>query len=93
MSMGGDVLLKLPGTAAPWLFKAKGAEVRVEDSVVLGQNGMMKCAQITLTIPLGDIRTTYSKMVKWALRRQSQSAKKAEQYLTICKELMQKAFS
>ena len=76
MSMGGDVLLKLPGTAAPWLFKAKGADVRVEDSVVLGPSGMMKCAQITLTIPLDDIRTTYSKMVKWALRRQSQSTKK-----------------
>lgn len=76
MSMGGDVLLRLPGSASPWLFKAKGAEIHVEDSIILGPTGMMKCAQITLTMPLGDIRTTYSKMVKWALRRQNQTNKK-----------------
>ncbi len=70
MSMGGDVMLRLPGSAAPWQFKAKGADIRVEDSVVLAETGLMKCAQITLTIPLGDIRTEYSKVVKWALRRQ-----------------------
>ncbi len=71
MSMGGDVLLRLPGNAAPWQFKAKGADIRVEDSVVLGPSGLIKCAQITLTMPLGDIRTKYSKVVKWALRRQT----------------------
>ena len=71
MSVGGDVLLKLPGNAAPWQFKAKGADIRVEDSVVLGPNGLMKCAQVALTVPLGDIRTNYSIMVKWALRRQN----------------------
>ena len=76
MSMGGDVLLRLPGSASPWLFKAKGAEIHVEDSIILGPKGMVKCAQITLTMPLGDIRTTYSKMVKWALRRQNQPNKK-----------------
>ena len=73
MSLGGDVLLKLPGNAAPWQFKAKGADIRVEDSVVLGPEGLVKCAQIVLTVPLGDIRTSYSKMVKWALRRQTQA--------------------
>ena len=71
MSMGGDVLLRLPGNAAPWQFKAKGADIRVEDSVVLDKSGLMKCAQITLTVPLGDIRAEYSKVIKWALRRQT----------------------
>lgn len=71
MSIGGDVILKLPGSAAPWLFKAKGGSVHVEDSVVMGKTGLEKCAQITLTMPLGAIRTEYAKTVKWALRRQT----------------------
>ena len=70
MSMGGDVLLRLPGNAAPWIFKSRGGEMQVEDSVIMGRNGMEKCAQITLTMALGSIRTDYTKSIKWALRRQ-----------------------
>ncbi|MCE2516305.1 MAG: heparinase II/III family protein [Alphaproteobacteria bacterium] len=71
MAMGGHVLLRLPGTAAPWIFKAQGGEMQVEDSVIMGRNGMEKCAQITIIMPLGSIRSDYSKSVKWALRRQA----------------------
>lgn len=67
MSLGGDVLLKLPGNAAPWQFKARGGEIRVEESVVLIHNKITKSSQITLTMTLGDIKTTTA---KWALRRQ-----------------------
>ena len=87
LSMGGDVILRLPGSATPWHFKAQGADVRVEDSVILGQNnkntnktdkdGLEKCLQITLNVPLSMIRQDYHKTVKWALRRQPPAAKKA----------------
>lgn len=69
MSIGGDVILRLPGNAAPWIFKAKGGSLSVEDSVILGEKGMEKCDQITLTMPLGSIRTEFSQTIKWALRR------------------------
>jgi uncharacterized heparinase superfamily protein len=76
MSRGGDVLLRLPGNASPWQFKAKGGDIKVEDSVVLGEEGLGKCEQITLTVPLNDIRTDHTKVVKWALRRQMPSGKR-----------------
>ena len=70
LSMGGNVILRLPGNAAPWHFKASGGEIQVEDSVILGMNGLEKCAQITVTMELSAIRQDYNKSVKWALRRQ-----------------------
>ncbi len=76
LSMGGDVILRLPSGASPWHFKASGAEISIEDSVVLGQGGLEKCLQITLTMPLATIRQDYHKTVKWALRRQPSASKK-----------------
>lgn len=73
MSRGGDVLLRLPGNATPWVFKAQGGRVNIEDSVVLSKDGMEKCAQITVTMPLETIRTDHSKTIKWALRRQGKT--------------------
>jgi uncharacterized heparinase superfamily protein len=70
MSRGGDVILQLPGGATPWIFKARGGNVDIEDSIVLGKDGIQKCAQITLTTPLATIRTDHTKTIKWAMRRQ-----------------------
>lgn len=77
LSMGGNVILRLPGGASPWNFKASGGEISIEDSVILGQDGLEKCLQITLTVPLSMIRQDYHKTVKWALRRQPPAAKKS----------------
>ena len=76
LSMGGDVILRLPSGSSPWHFKASGAEISIEDSVVLGQDGLEKCLQITLNMPLSTIRQDYHKTVKWALRRQPSASKK-----------------
>ena len=76
LSMGGDVILRLPSGSSPWHFKASGAEISIEDSVVLGQDGLEKCLQITLNMPLSTIRQDYNKTVKWALRRQPSASKK-----------------
>jgi uncharacterized heparinase superfamily protein len=76
MSIGGDVILRLPKNAAPWQFKAKGADINVEDSAVLDEDGLAKSTQITLTFALDDIRTAHSKVVKWALKRQTPSGKR-----------------
>ena len=74
LSIGGDVILRLPGTAAAWHFKAIGADIAVEDSVFLGRDGLEKCRQITLTMALNAIRHDHIQSVKWGLRRQ-QSAR------------------
>ncbi|MEK9860084.1 MAG: heparinase II/III family protein, partial [Alphaproteobacteria bacterium] len=74
LSIGGDVILRLPGTAAAWHFKAIGADIAVEDSVYLGRDGLEKCSQITLTMALNAIRHDHTQSVKWGLRRQ-QSAR------------------
>ena len=70
LSIGGDVILRLPGTAAAWHFKAIGADIAVEDSVYLGRDGLEKCSQITLTMALNAIRHDHKQSVKWGLRRQ-----------------------
>ena len=74
MSIGGDVILRLPGNASAWHFKANfmenSGDIAVEDSVIMGELGLEKCTQITLTMPLGNIRADYSSTVKWGLRRQ-----------------------
>jgi uncharacterized heparinase superfamily protein len=70
LSIGGDVILRLPGTAAAWHFKAIGADIAVEDSVYLGRDGLEKCSQITLTMVLNAIRHDHTQSVKWGLRRQ-----------------------
>ena len=74
LSIGGDVILRLPGTAAAWHFKAIGADIAVEDSVYLGRDGLEKCSQITLNMALNAIRHDHTQSVKWGLRRQ-QSAR------------------
>jgi len=71
LSIGGDVLIRLPGTAASWVFKISGAKLRIEESVMLGHNGIEKTQQISAAIQLGDIRSVSTKVVKWALRRQA----------------------
>ena len=70
LSIGGDVILRLPGTAAAWHFKAIGADIAVEDSVYLGRDGLEKCSQIILTMALNAIRHDHTQSVKWGLRRQ-----------------------
>lgn len=76
LSLGGDVTLRLPGAAAPWAFRAKGARISVEDSIVMGENGVEKTKQITLTADTAAIRQAGRQIVRWGLRRQQPGRKK-----------------
>ncbi|XDZ65064.1 heparinase II/III family protein [Alphaproteobacteria bacterium LSUCC0684] len=79
LSIGGDVLLRVPGASASWVFRMSGARLNIEESIMLGQRGIEKTRQITATLPLSDIRSVSTKVVKWALRRQTGRRKAAEQ--------------
>ena len=58
-------------TGAGWRFRASGGDLDLTDSVYFGQGGQMqRTKQITLTIPLDDIREAGSVSAKWALRRE-----------------------
>ena len=77
LSIGGTVMLRLPGTAAPWVFKAKGGTLAVEDSVMLGQNGLEKTSQIILRVDMAGLRSKGLIAARWGLRRQAKAKKAA----------------
>ena len=69
LSRGGKVTLRIPGTAAPWAFHSDGGEVGVEDSIVMGPNGVEKTQTVTLVVPTGTIRDKGTISARWSLRR------------------------
>ena len=67
----GSAVLIRTTTGAGWRFRASGGDLDLTDSVYFGQGGQMqRTKQITLTIPLDDIREAGSVSAKWALRRE-----------------------
>ena len=76
LSIGGTVMLRLPGAAAPWVFKTTNGKLSVEDSIMLGPEGLEKTSQITLSVSLEGLRTKGLITTRWGLRRQA-AAKKA----------------
>ena len=76
LSIGGTVMLRLPGAAAPWVFKTTNGKLSVEDSIMLGPEGLEKTSQITLCVGLEGLRTKGLITTRWGLRRQA-AAKKA----------------
>ncbi len=63
---GAGAALKLPGGAA-WMFRAKNAVVRVEDSVQLSATGPRKTTQLVLA----TVTTTDGASLNWVLQRQA----------------------
>lgn len=76
LSIGGTVMLRLPGAAASWVFKTTNGKLSVEDSIMLGPEGLEKTSQITLSVSLEGLRTKGLITTRWGLRRQA-AAKKA----------------
>lgn len=70
LSIGGDVTLRLPGNAAPWGFRAKGGKISVEDSIFMGERGLERTKQITITADTTSIRQKGTQLIRWGLRRQ-----------------------
>lgn len=79
LSIGGDALIRLPGSSASWIFKLSGARLNIEESIMLERGGIQKTHQITATLPLNDIRSVSTKVVKWALRRQTSRRKTSDE--------------
>ena len=69
LSLKGDVTLRLPGSAAPWAFRSDGARVSVEDSIIMGPEGVEKTRAITLTVETATIRQHGEQSIRWGLRR------------------------
>ncbi len=63
---GAGAALKLPGGAA-WMFRAKNAAVRVEESVQLAASGPRKTAQLVLS----SSTTAEGAALNWVLQRQA----------------------
>ena len=76
LSIGGTVMLRLPGAAASWVFKTTNGKLSVEDSIMLGPEGLEKTSQIMLSVSLEGLRTKGLITTRWGLRRQA-AAKKA----------------
>ena len=70
VSQKGDIILRLPGTAAPWAFRASGGDANIEDSIVMMKDGIQKTVQITLTADINGIRQQGSHTIRWGFRRQ-----------------------
>jgi len=79
LSIGGDALIRLPGSSSSWIFKLSGARLDIEESIMLSQTGIQKTRQLIATVPLNDIRSVSTKTVKWALRRQSSRRKTSDE--------------
>lgn len=65
----GQVLMKIRGTKAGWLFKSSGGEVELDNSVYFDAGIRHSCQQIVVRAKLGDIRTLGRHEVRWAFRR------------------------
>ncbi|MGC6484717.1 MAG: heparinase II/III domain-containing protein [Candidatus Puniceispirillales bacterium] len=75
LSIGGTVMLRLPGAAAPWAFKASGGSLAVEDSIMMGEKGLEKTSQIILQVSLEGLRNKGVITARWGLRRQATAKK------------------
>ena len=76
LSRGGKLTLRLPGTAAPWAFRSSGGETGLEDSIVMGPDGVARTKAITITLDASAIRDEGTLSVRWGLRRQQAAGKK-----------------
>jgi uncharacterized heparinase superfamily protein len=75
LSIGGTVMLRLPGSAAPWIFKASGGTLAVEDSIMLGAEHIEKTSQITQKVSLDSLRAKGVVTARWGLRRKAAAKK------------------
>ena len=65
----GQVLMKIRGNRAGWIFKAANTTVSLDNSVFFDAGIRQSCQQIVLRTPISIIRTIGSNEVKWAFLR------------------------
>ncbi len=66
LSEGGHVVLLRPPSGGGWRFRAKGADIRIEESVYLGQADRQQRAE---QIVLAGTTRPGGAVIKWALQR------------------------
>ena len=69
MSRGGDITLRLSGSAAPWSFRSDGGRAELEESIFAGDDGVEKTQAITLAVDTAAIRQEGTLSVRWGFRR------------------------
>lgn len=65
----GRVVMKIRGQKAGWIFKSRGGQVRLENSLYIDEGRRTTCQQIVLMVPLSTIRAVGDISANWSFTR------------------------
>ena len=65
----GRVMMKIGGQKAGWIFKSRGGQVRLENSIYMDDGRRSTCQQIILLVPLSNIRAVGDISTNWSFTR------------------------
>ncbi len=71
-----QVLLKIHNQKTGWVFKCRGGEVFLDQSVYMDGTARLSCQQIVLRTPANHIQVNGSAEISWAFNRHSPSGPK-----------------
>ena len=63
-ALSGDIIIRLKNGSG-WLFRLDELEPNLEDSIFIKENNVLKSQQILVNVPLSELRSCGSKMIKW----------------------------
>ena len=72
-----QVLLKIHNQKTGWVFKCRGGEVFLDQSVYMDGTSRLSCQQIVIRTPAHHIQVSGSADISWAFNRHSPSAPRA----------------
>ncbi|MEC7207463.1 MAG: heparinase II/III family protein [Pseudomonadota bacterium] len=72
-----QVLLKIHNQKTGWVFKCRGGEVFLEQSVFMDGTSRLSCQQIVIRTPAHHIQVNGTADISWAFNRHSPSAPRA----------------
>ena len=65
----GRVIMKIRGQKSGWIFKSRGGQVRLENSIYMDEGRRTTCQQIILMVPLSNIRAVGDISANWSFAR------------------------
>ena len=65
----GRVMMKIRGQKAGWIFKSRGGQVRLENSIYMEEGRRTTCQQIVLMVSLSTIRAVGDISANWSFTR------------------------
>ena len=63
-ALSGDIILRLKNGSG-WLFKIDELKSTLEDSIFIKENNVLRSQQILVNVPLNELRSCGSKIIKW----------------------------